>query len=54
MTSEISGEVRNVFLSDCTMDSPNPARAFRFKSNAARGGVIEHISIRDVQIGQGM
>ena len=52
MGSEISGGVRNVFVSDCKMDSPNLDRAFRFKSNAVRGGVIENIHVRDVQIGR--
>ena len=52
MGSEISGGVRNVFVEDCTMDSPNLDRAFRFKSNAVRGGVIEHIRIHDVKIGR--
>lgn len=50
--SEISGDVRNVFVSACTMDSPNLDRAFRFKSNAVRGGVLENIQIRDVKIGR--
>ena len=52
MGSEISGGVRNVFVSDCTMDSPNLDRAIRFKSNAVRGGVIENIHVRDVEIGR--
>lgn len=50
--SEISAGVRNVFVSDCRMDSPDLDRAFRFKSNAVRGGVLENVRIRDVQIGQ--
>jgi unsaturated rhamnogalacturonyl hydrolase len=50
--SEISGNVRNVFVSNCTMDSPNLDRAFRFKSNAVRGGVMENIHIHDVKIGR--
>jgi unsaturated rhamnogalacturonyl hydrolase len=50
--SEISGGVRNVFVSDCTMDSANLERALRFKSNAVRGGVIENILVRDVKIGR--
>jgi unsaturated rhamnogalacturonyl hydrolase len=50
--SEISGGVRNVFVSDCRMDSPDLDRAFRFKSNAVRGGVLENVRIRDVTIGQ--
>lgn len=52
MGSEISGSVRNVFVSDCKMDSPNLDRAIRFKSNAVRGGVIENIHVRDVKIGR--
>ena len=50
--SEIAGGVRNVFVSDCRMDSPELDRAFRFKSNAVRGGVLENVRIRDVTIGQ--
>lgn len=52
MGSEISGGVRNVFVSDCSMDSPNLDRAFRFKSNAMRGGVIESIHFRDIRLGR--
>jgi unsaturated rhamnogalacturonyl hydrolase len=50
--SEVSGDVRNVFVGECRMDSPHLERAFRFKSNAVRGGRIEHISVRDVKIGR--
>ena len=50
--SEISGGVRNVFVEQCTMDSPVLDRALRFKNNAARGGVLEHIYMRDVTIGE--
>jgi polygalacturonase len=50
--SEISGDCRNVFVENCAMDSPSLDRAFRFKSNARRGGVIENILIRNVNIGR--
>ncbi len=50
--SEISGSARNVFVADCQMDSPHLDRAIRFKSNAARGGVIENVHARDVKIGR--
>ena len=50
--SEISGGVRNVFAEACTMDSPNLDRALRFKNNAARGGLLEHVYMRDVTVGQ--
>jgi unsaturated rhamnogalacturonyl hydrolase len=49
--SEIAGGCRNVFVENCTMDSSNLDRAFRFKSNARRGGVIENILARNLTIG---
>jgi unsaturated rhamnogalacturonyl hydrolase len=52
MGSEISGGVRNVFVEDCEMDSPNLERALRFKSNAIRGGVIENVFMRRVKVGK--
>ena len=50
--SEISGGCRNVFVEHCRMDSPHLDRALRFKSNALRGGVIENVFVRDVEIGR--
>jgi polygalacturonase len=50
--SEISGHCRNVFAYNCVMDSPNLDRALRLKNNAMRGGIIENIYMRDVQVGQ--
>lgn len=50
--SEISGGCWNVFAYDCRMDSPQLDRALRFKNNAMRGGLIEHVYMRDVQVGQ--
>lgn len=50
--SEIAGGCRNVFVENCTMDSPNLDRALRFKSNARRGGLIENIHMRNITIGQ--
>ena len=52
MGSEISGGVRNVFVENCKMDSPNLDRALRFKSNARRGGVIENVFMRNVEVGR--
>ena len=52
MGSECSGGIRNVFVQDCQMDSPNLDRVLRFKNNALRGGVIEHIYMRNVKAGQ--
>jgi unsaturated rhamnogalacturonyl hydrolase len=50
--SEISGGTRNVFIENCKMDSPNLDRALRFKSNALRGGVLENVYMRNVEIGR--
>ncbi len=50
--SECSGGIRNVFVEDCTMDSPNLERGLRFKSNAVRGGVLENVFMRNVAIGR--
>jgi polygalacturonase len=50
--SEISGGARNIFAYDCRMDSPRLDRALRLKNNAMRGGVLEHIYMRDVVIGE--
>jgi polygalacturonase len=50
--SEISGGVRRVYVERCEMDSPHLDRALRFKNNAARGGLLEHVYMRDVRVGQ--
>lgn len=49
--SEISGGCRNVFVENCTMDSPNLDRVLRFKSNAVRGGTVENVFVRNVKVG---
>ena len=50
--SECSGGIRNVFVENCKMDSPNLDRALRLKSNARRGGVLENVFMRNVGIGR--
>lgn len=50
--SEISGGCRNVFVENCRMDSPHLDRALRLKSNAVRGGVLEDIYMRHVEVGR--
>lgn len=49
--SEISGNVRNVFAENCTMNSPNLDRALRIKSNSRRGGTAENVYMRNITIG---
>ncbi|MGQ9561813.1 MAG: glycoside hydrolase family 28 protein [Candidatus Oleimicrobiaceae bacterium] len=50
--SETSGGCRNVFVEDCIMDSPNLDRALRIKTNSLRGGLIENVFMRNVQVGE--
>ena len=50
--SEISGGCKNVFAHDCVMDSPNLDRVLRIKTNSCRGGIIEDIYVKDIQVGQ--
>ena len=49
--SEISGGCRNVFVENCEMSSPELACALRLKSNAMRGGLLENIFMRNVNVG---
>ena len=49
--SEISGSCSNVFVENCSMDSTNLDRAIRLKSNAVRGGVIQNVFARNVNVG---
>jgi len=50
--SEVSGDCRNVFAEDCSMDSPQLARVLRLKSNAERGGAIENVHLRRIHVGR--
>jgi polygalacturonase len=50
--SEISGGVRNVWVENCTMDSPNLDRVIRIKSNPIRGGILENFFIRNIKVGE--
>ncbi len=49
--SEISGGCRNVFVENCEMNSPELTCALRLKSNAMRGGVLENIFMRNINVG---
>lgn len=49
--SEISAGVNNVFVENCVMDSPNLDRAIRIKTNSKRGGLIENIFVRNLEVG---
>ncbi|HEX6960760.1 MAG TPA: glycoside hydrolase family 28 protein, partial [Lacipirellula sp.] len=50
--SEMSGGIRNVFVEDCYMSSPNLERGIRLKSNTRRGGYLENMFVRNVEVGE--
>jgi polygalacturonase len=50
--SEISGGVRNLFAENCHLDSENLDHALRVKNNAMRGGLLENLFFRNIEIGQ--
>ena len=50
--SEISGGFSNLFAENCVMDSPDLDRVVRIKTNSCRGGVIENIFCRNIEVGQ--
>jgi unsaturated rhamnogalacturonyl hydrolase len=52
MGSENAGGIRNVFAENCKMDSPRLERALRLKTNALRGGFLENVFFRNVEVGR--
>lgn len=50
--SEISGGFRNLFVENCVMDSPLLDRVIRIKTNTCRGGVVEDVFVRNVEVGR--
>jgi polygalacturonase len=50
--SMVSGGVRNVFFENCRLSSPHLDEVLRFKSNAMRGGVVENVFFRGIEIGE--
>ena len=50
--SEISGGARNIFAENCKMNSPLLDRALRIKTSSMRGGVVENIYLRNIEVGQ--
>jgi len=49
--SEVSGGARNIFAEKNQLDSPILERGVRLKTNSARGGFIENVHVRDIEIG---
>ena len=49
--SECTPAIRNVFIENCHMDSPNLNAFIRFKDSPSRGGIIENVYMRKVEVG---
>lgn len=49
MGSEMSGGIRNVEIRDCIVEADNWA-PIRFKSQPSRGGIVENITYRDIEL----
>jgi polygalacturonase len=49
--SEMTGGVKQVYVHDCTMDSPALTRALVLKSNSHRGGRMEDIHLTRIKAG---
>lgn len=50
--SEISGGVKNIFVENCQMNSPELDRAIRIKTSNNRGGTTDGVYVRNVTVGQ--
>jgi len=51
MGSELSGGIRNVYVENCRMSSPDLERGIRIKTNAMRGGGVENLNVRQLEVG---
>lgn len=49
--SEIAGGARNIYAINCKMSSPELDRVLRIKTSSSRGGIIENVFMKDVQVG---
>eukprot|EP00566_Odontella_aurita_P004401 CAMPEP_0113598044 /NCGR_PEP_ID=MMETSP0015_2-20120614/41350_1 /TAXON_ID=2838 /ORGANISM="Odontella" /LENGTH=792 /DNA_ID=CAMNT_0000505981 /DNA_START=229 /DNA_END=2603 /DNA_ORIENTATION=+ /assembly_acc=CAM_ASM_000160 len=50
--SETSGDVRNIFLEEITIEDAN--NGFRVKTNSVRGGTIENVYMNDITVKRAM
>lgn len=50
--SEMSAGVRNVYVYNNHMDSPELDRAIRLKTNNVRGGVVDGVFVKNLTVGQ--
>jgi polygalacturonase len=50
--SEMSAGVKNVFVYNCFMDSPELDRAIRLKTNTRRGGIVDGFFVKNLTVGE--
>lgn len=51
MGSELSGGIKNIFVENCQMSSPDLERGIRIKTNAMRGGGVTNLNVRNLDVG---
>jgi len=49
--SEIAGGAKNIYAVNCKLSSPNLDIVARFKTSSSRGGTIENIFMKDMEVG---
>lgn len=50
--SEISGGYKNLWVENCKMNSPELERVIRIKTSDCRGGIIENVWVRNIEVGE--
>lgn len=50
--SEMSAGVKNVYVYNCFMDSPELDRAIRLKTNTRRGGTVDGFYVKKITVGE--
>ncbi|WP_443939356.1 glycoside hydrolase family 28 protein [Pedobacter sp. MW01-1-1] len=49
--SEIAGGAKNIYAQNCQLSSPDLNMVMRIKTSSSRGGTIENIFMKDIEIG---
>nr|WP_262916461.1 glycoside hydrolase family 28 protein [Flavobacterium pectinovorum] len=49
--SEIAGGAKNIYAVNCKMSSNDLDRVLRIKTSSSRGGIIENIFLKDIEVG---
>jgi len=49
--SEIAGGAKNIYAVNCKLSSPDLNMVIRFKTSSSRGGIIENVFLKDIEVG---